>query len=160
MHPALRSALVLGLGVVAWTFIMGLTGWYKDPQRLHLFWMVIPWQIGVLVWGLWRTARTSGYLRQVGHGIAASALAGLPIFLGSMLFTKVAFPHYFQELEALGRQLMAQQGLSPEQIEAAVRASAPTQTPAFQAMAGAVGTLVTGLVVSLIVAAFLRARKA
>lgn len=160
MHPVLRSALVLGLGVVAWTFVMGLTGWYKDPQLLRLFWVVIPWQIGVLAWGLRGTASANGYLRQVGHGIAASALAGLPIFLGSLCFTKVVFPRYFQELEALGRQVMAQRGLTPDQIEAAVRASAPTQTPVFQATAGAVGTLVTGLVVSLVLAAFLKSRKA
>lgn len=158
MNPVLRGALVLGLGVVGWTFIMGFTGWYKHPSLLNLFWVVVPWQIAVLAWSLRATARTNGYLRQVGHGLVASALAGLPIFLGSLLFTTVVFPHYFQELEALGRLVMAQKGLTPEQIEAAVRASAPTQTPRFQATAGAVGTLVTGLVVSLVAAAFLRAR--
>jgi len=68
----------------------------------------------------------------------------------------VVFPHYFQELEALGRQMMAKQGLTPAQIEAAVKAQAPMQTPRASAMAGAIGTVVTGFFTSVIAAVWLR----
>ncbi len=159
MNPVVRGALVLGGGVVVWTFVMGFTGWYRHPTLLHLFLAVaIPWQVAVLLWTLRASAPTHGYLRQVASGLATSALGGVLIFLGSLAFTTLAFPDYFRELEATGRALMVQKGVAPDQIEAAIRAAAPTQTPMFNALSGAVGTLVTGLLVSLVAAAFIRRR--
>lgn len=159
MHPTLRYGILLGLSVAAWTFVMGFTGWYKHPSLLFLFWLVIPLQIGILLWALRSTAPTTGYGRQIWNGISISLLASMIIYSTSLFFTTVAFPHYFQELEALGRQMMAKQGLSAEQIEAAVRAQAPMQTPRASAMAGAIGTVVTGTLTSLIGAVWLRKKQ-
>ena len=156
MPPTLRAGLILGLAVAAWTFVMGFTGWYKNPTLLYLFWLVIPMQIGLLVWALRGSAATTGYGRQVWNGVSISLLASMIIFGASILFTTRVFPHYFQDLEALGRQLMAAKGLSAEQIEAAVRLQAPMQTPRASAMAGAIGTVVTGFLTSLIAAVWLR----
>lgn len=156
MHPTLRAGLMLGLSVAAWTFVMGFTGWYKHPSLLFLFWLVIPMQIGILIWALRGTAPANGYGRQVWSGVSISLLASMIIFGGSLLFTTVVFPNYFRELEAMGRQMMAKQGLSPEQIEAAVRAQAPMQTPRASAMAGAIGTVVTGVLTSVIASIWLR----
>ena len=156
MPPTLRAGIILGLAVAAWTFVMGFTGWYKSPSLLYLFWLVIPLQIGILLWSLRRTAPTAGYGRQVWNGVSSSLLGSILIYWASLLFTTVVFPHYFQELEALGRQIMARQGLSPAQIEAAVRAQAPMQTPRASAMAGAIGTVVTGFFTSVIAAVWLR----
>ena len=156
MPPTLRAGLILGLAVAAWTFVMGFTGWYKNPTLLYLFWLVIPLQIGLLVWALRGSATTTGYGRQVWNGVSISLLASMIIFGASILFTTRVFPHYFQDLEALGRQLMAAKGLSAEQIEAAVRLQAPMQTPRASAMAGAIGTVVTGFFTSVIAAIWLR----
>lgn len=156
MHPTLRYGVLLGLGVAAWTFVMGFTGWYKSPSLLYLFWLVIPFQIGLLAWALRESGRDSGYGRQVWTGVSISLLGSLIIYAASILFTTVVFPKYFQELEALGRQVMAKQGLSPEQIEAAVKAQAPMQTPRASAMAGAIGTVLTGFFTSVIAAVWFR----
>ena len=156
MHPTLRYGVLLGLGVAAWTFVMGFTGWYKSPSLLYLFWLVIPYQIGLLVWALRESGRDLGYGRQVWTGVSISLLGSLIIYAASILFTTVVFPKYFQELEALGRQVMAKQGLSPEQIEAAVKAQAPMQTPRASAMAGAIGTVLTGFFTSVIAAVWFR----
>jgi len=156
MHTTLRYGVLLGLGVAAWTFVMGFTGWYKSPSMLYLFWLVIPYQIGLLVWGLRESGRDLGYGRQVWTGVSISLLGSLIIYAASILFTTVVFPKYFQELEALGRQVMAKQGLSPEQIEAAVKAQAPMQTPRASAMAGAIGTVLTGFFTSVIAAVWFR----
>jgi hypothetical protein len=136
--------------VAAWTFVMGFTG------RWGYFWLVIPLQIGILTWALRGTAAGNGYGRQVWTGVSISLLASMLIFAARYLFTAVVFPHYFQELEALGRQVMARQGLSAEQIEAAVRLQAPMQTHRVNAMAGALGTVVTGFFTSLIAGVWLR----
>jgi hypothetical protein len=135
---------------------MGFTGWYKHPSLLFLFWLVVPMQIGILLWTLRAMAPTSGYGRQVWNGVSSSLLGSMIIYGASILFTTVVFPHYFQDLEALGRQIMARQGLSPAQIEAAVRAQAPMQTPRASAMAGAIGTVVTGFFTSVVAALWLR----
>jgi len=156
MHPTLRYGVLLGLGVAAWTFVMGFTGWYKSPSLLYLFWLVIPYQIGLLVWALRESGRDLGYGRQVWTGVSISLLGSLIIYAASILFTTVVFPKYFQELEALGRQVMAKQGLSPEQIEAAVKAQAPMQTPRASAMAGAIGTVLTGFFTSVIASVWFR----
>jgi len=156
MPPTLRAGLILGLSVAAWTFVMGFTGWYKHPSLLYLFWLVVPMQIGILLWALRGTARVDGYGRQLWNGVSISLLASMIIFAGSILFTTVVFPNYFREVEALGRAMMAKQGLSPEQVEAAVRLQAPMQTPRASAMAGAIGTLATGFLTSALAAIWLR----
>ncbi len=156
MPPPIRAGLVLGFSVAAWTFVMGFTGWYRHPSLLRLFWLVVPMQVGILVWGLRTTARDSGYLRQVMHGLNATVLGAMIIVTGSLLFTTVVFPTYFADLEAMGRDLMAKQGLSAAQIEAAVKAAAPMQTPRASAMAGAIGTVVTGFLTSILAAIWLR----
>jgi len=156
----IRAGITLGVLVALWTFIMGFTGWYRHPDLLFLFWLVIPLQVGVLLVLLRIRSATDGYLRQVGNGVAASVIASALIFLGSLLFTAVVFPSYFRELEALGRLKMAQQGLTPDQIEAVIRAQAPMQRPLPTAFAGVLGTWFTGLFTSLIAAAWLRRKKA
>ncbi len=159
MPTTLRAGLILGLAVAAWTLVMGFTGWFKHPSLHHLFWLVIPLQIGVLVWSLRTTAPTTGYNQQVWSGVSSSLLGSVIIYGASVYFTTVVFPHYFQDMEVLGRQVMASQGLSPAQIEAAVKASAPLQTPRVSAMSGAIGTVVTGFFTSIVAAIWLR-RKA
>jgi hypothetical protein len=156
MHPTLRAGLILGVSVAAWTFIMGFTGWYKHPGLLYLFWLVIPLQIGILLWALGGLASVDRYGRQVWNGVSISLLGSIIIYWASLLFTTVVFPHYFQDLEALGRQMMARQGLSAAQIDAAVRLQAPMQTPRASAMAGAIGTVVTGFLTSVIASFWLR----
>jgi len=156
MNPTLSAGLLLGVLVAAWTFVMGFTGWYRHPSLLLLFWVVIPVQIAVIVWGLRRTAPHTNYGRQVVNGVVISVIASLIIFGASLLFTTVAFPQYFKELEALGRLKMAQDGLSPERIEELIRLQAPWQKPLPTAFSGVFGTWVTGLVTSLIAAAFLK----
>jgi hypothetical protein len=156
MPLVLRAGLLLGLLVEAWTFVMGFTGWYKDPALLNLFWLVILIQAGVLLWALRGSRDSAGYGRQVLNGVLVSAVASVLIFGGSLLFTTVVFPDYFRELEALGRETLAKGGLSPEQVEATLRAQAPFQTPLVNALMGVAGTLVTGLVVSLLAAIGLR----
>lgn len=160
MPPTLRTGLILGLSVAAWTFVMGFTGWYRHPSLLYLFWLVIPLQIGILLWSLRSTAADCGYGRQVWNGVSSSTLASMLIYASSILFTTVVFPHYFQDVEALGRKLMAQQGLSAAQIETAVRLQAPMQTPRASAMAGAIGTVATGFLTSLVAAIWLRRKGA
>lgn len=156
MRVPIRFGLLLGLLVVAWTFVMGLTGWYRNPAQAPFFGLVIPLEIGLVVVALWKTRREAGYGRQVANGLVLCAVASLLIFAGSLAFTTLAFPNYFQEIEAAGRAMMAAKGVPPDRIEAAVKAQAPMNTPLMNALAGVIGTLATGLVTALLAAIGLR----
>jgi hypothetical protein len=121
------------------------------------FWIVILIEIGVLVWGLRLTARAGrGYWAQVGAGTLISVIGAVVIFIGSYLFTEVVFPNYFTEINEVYRQMLAHQGLTPDQIDAQIATMAKTQTSFFSASLGALSTVATGFLASLVIAAFVR----
>ena len=161
MKSILKTAVVIGLSCMAWQLVMGLTGWYLHPVLLNLFWIVILIQIGVMIWGLRLTAaegRTYG--RQVGAGVLMSVFGGVIIFFGSLLFTTVFFPHYFEDIRRVGEEVLKAKGMSDSAIKAQLDAMAPMQTSFMSALSGFLGTIVTGLLISLIAAAFIRKKEA
>jgi len=158
MNQTLRTGLWIGALCVAWTFVMGFTGWYKDPALVNAFFLVILVEVALLVVGLRKTAATQGYSRQVLTGTLMAVVAAAIIFCGSLLFTTVAFPSYFQDVRAAQEEMLRAAGKTPAEIEAAVQAASAGQTPLANALAGVVGTVVTGLVASLVIAAFFRKR--
>ena len=66
------------------------------------------------------------------------------------------FPNYFEELRTLQTAMLRDAGKSEAEITAAVEMAAKTQTPVMSAVMGAVGTIVTGILASLIIAIFHR----
>lgn len=161
MKPIPKAGIVLGVLVVIWMFVIGFTGWYKDPVLLNLFYVVILIQIGVLIWGLRVTAREGRtYGGQVGAGMLISLIGGIIIFFGSILFTSVVFPDYFEEVRRAGEEVMRARGMSETDIQTYLDQQAAMQTPIINALTGFIATLVTGLIVSLVTAAFLRRKPA
>lgn len=159
MNTVIRTGLVLGLSCTVWMFVVGFAGWYKDPALQALFWVVVPIEIGVLVWGLRQTAGSGRtYGRQVGAGSMISLLGGGIIFFGSLLFTVVVFPDYFEEIRTAGEEAFRTQGLSEMEIQTRMDQYASSQTPFMQALSGFLGTVVTGVLTSLVVAVFIRAK--
>jgi len=159
MNTILKSGALLGCLVVAWTFVMGFTGWYKDPVLLNMFWMVIVIQIVLLVWTLRKTAAEGrGYAAQVLAGTLVSLFGGVLVFAGSLLFTTVVFPNYFSEITAIQQKMLFEQGRSAEDIRATMELAAKTNTPLASAVSGFIGTLATGLVASIVIAGFIRAK--
>ena len=158
MSSTLKAGLVLGLLVTAWIFLMGVTEWYRDPVLLNLSTtVVIVIQIGVLIWGQKLTTNEErSYWSQVGAGTMMSLVGGVIIFLGSLLFTSVVFPNYFEELRALGEEMMRAEGKAATEIKAILDAQAPMQTSFMQALFGFIGTMVLGFVFSLIAGAALK----
>ena len=158
MNLTVRAGLVLGALVVAWTFLMGYTGWYKDPVLLNLFWIVVLIQIIVLLWALTKTATVNGFGRQLLTGTLISAIASVPIFLGSLLFTMVTFPEYFTELAAVQEEMLRKADRTEAEIKTALELSSQGATPMAQAIAGVIGTMLTGIFVSAMIAVFHRRR--
>lgn len=87
-----------------------------------------------------------------------SAVGAVVIFIGAYLMVTIVFPNYFVEVQEAGRTALQAQGLSEETIQAQMDALAPMQTPFANAMTGAIATIITGLIESLIIAAFVKAK--
>lgn len=161
MQGTLKSGLILGVLVVVWTFIMGFSGLYKNPG---LAWLFVPVaaliQVVVLVWALRAGAAAGrGYAGQVAAGLGISVVGAVLVFFGSILFTTVVFPDYFQEIRAMGEQALREAGKTEEEIRALLAMQEKVQTPFLQALFGAIGTIFTGLVAALVIAIFVRGRK-
>jgi hypothetical protein len=155
MNPILAAGLLIGSGCAAWMFVMGATGWYKDPNRAGLFIIgAIAIEVIGLFWGLRRTAAEGrGVGAQIVAGTLMAVVAGVIVIAGSLAFTTVAFPEYLQETRRVQRELLAEQGRSDAETMADYDAAA---TPMAQAMSGFIGTLITGILASSVLALVLR----
>lgn len=156
MNVPIRAGLLLGVLTVLWMFVMGFTGWYKDPVLLNLFFLVVLLEIGVVIWALRQTGATATWGGQIVNGLVLSLVASVIIFAGSLLFTTVAFPTYFTDLQTAQAEMLKAAGLPEDQVRSQVAASAAMQTPLMNATSGVIGTVVTGLVVAAIAGAFWR----
>lgn len=159
MKSIVTAGVILGVLCGLWTMAMGYTGWYRDPVLLNLFWVVILIEILVLVWGLRKTAAEGrGYGGQFVAGLLISIIGGLIVIGSSMLFTAVLFPNYFQELAAINEQMLRDAGRTEDEIAAAMAAYRAGATPLMNALLGFIGTVAIGVVATLIIAAFVRAK--
>ena len=157
MNTILKAGVVLGLLCTAWSYVVGFMGWYKDPTLQALFWLVLIIEIAVLIWGLRQTAAQGrAYGAQVGAGTLMSLVGAVIIFIGSYAFTAVVFPEYFGELRVIGEQTFREQGLSESEIASRLEQTAAMQTPFMSALIGAISTVITGVLASLVIAAFAR----
>ena len=154
MNPILSTGLLIGLSCSVWMFVMGFTGWYKEPALANLFFLVIAIEIAGLFWGLRKTAAEGrAYAGQVVAGTMMAIVAGVVIVAASLLFTIVVFPDSVREMEQAGLQ---PQGRSAAEIASGGAAGAASATPMAQAMSGFVGTLLTGIIASAVMAIFVR----
>ncbi len=158
MNAIVKAGIVLGLLVGAWMFVVGAAGWYKSGGPAWLFNVgAIAIQIGVLIRGLRQTAAAGRrYGGQIVAGLLICVVGGVIIVIVSMIWSGVVFTDVFDEMEVTLADRLADQGNSDEQIDELLVNTAFTRTPVFQALMGLAGTLITGLIVSLIAAAFLR----
>lgn len=68
----------------------------------------------------------------------------------------MVFPHHFEELRAIQTEMLRTAGKSDAEIVAEIQVSSPVQTPLMQAIFGFIGTVVTGLLASLVIGIFFR----
>ena len=135
MNPILNTGLLMGALCAVWVFVCGVTGWYKDPTLRLLFFLVVPIEVGGLVWGLRQTAREEGrnYSQQIVAGTMMAVIAGIVIVAASLAFTT----------------------MFPDAMDAP-RAADPSATPMSQALAGFSATLITGILASAAIAIVVR----
>ena len=160
MSQILTGGLMIGALCGAWLLITGVTGWYKDPTMYQLFIPIVSiLEIIVLIWSLRKTAAQGRtYSGQVVAGTLMALIGGICIFCVSMLVTTVIQPNFFDGVNEMTREVGRRQGQSEDQINAAIAVAAPWQTPLMSSLAGFIGTVTTGIVVSAVIAIWVRAR--
>jgi len=157
----MKAGIVLGIAVEVWTILFLSFGLHTNPLTLLLFYLVIIIQAGVLFWGLKMTAQQGKtYGGQVVSGLIISGIGAAIIFAGSFILTSYVFLQYFNELEAGVRTALEAQGMPSAEVEMQLEAMASSNTPLMNAINGVIGTVVTGLVLSLIIGAFVKAKPA
>lgn len=157
MKPSYLFGIYTGLAVAFWTYVIGFTGWYKDPVMINLFWLVVIFQIVFLFYGL-KIAGADGkpYTKLIKDGLVITIVAGIIIFASSLLFTTFVFPEYFNEMQEIHRHRLREAGKSEAEIVKLIEIASKSQTPFINAMSGFIGTFLTGLLGSAIIAAILR----
>jgi hypothetical protein len=155
MKAILKAGLAIGILCGIWQIIMVMAGWITNPSLMDLFYLVILIEIAVLIWGLKQSSTENPYGRQVLAGTAMSVWAGVFLFAFSLLLTTVLFPNLITEMKTVQTQMLKQAGRS----EAEISAGLALQTPLVQALMGLIGTVITGILASLVIAIFVRKKK-
>lgn len=157
MKKCLLPGIVLAVLLAGWMYVIGFMGWYKHPTMQFLFWFVVVIQIAVMTFVIKRAANEGlGFAGKFGRGAGTALVAAPLIFLNSLVFTQVVFPNYFEEIRHAQEDILRKQGIPESQVTEALKTAAAVQTPALQAVFGAIGTVVTGLVVSLVASALVK----
>ena len=156
MNNNISAGVVLGVLLTIWTAIVIMAGWHTDPQKLGLYVGVIPIQIIVLGMALRTHLATAGFARQLWNGIAVSAMGAIVVFAGTYLITTIAFPQYFPQIRAAAESTLSQMGRTPTEIAEELRQNRAMYDPVANALTGAVGIVICGVIVSPILALFMR----
>lgn len=158
MTIPVKYGLVLGVIVAAFGFVLGALGLHTNEMApMGFVIVVIIINVVIVVLSVRRLASTCNWVQQVGNGFALGLVAAVIVFLGSWLMTTVVFPNYYAEFAEAAHARAIADGLATEEIEAAV--AMVTGTPVGSALQGALGTVITSVVVAGIAGIFNRAGK-
>lgn len=156
MKGPIRWGVILGAAVAVLNLVFGLLGWHRTFEMSFVFLAVaILINVVTVVLCLRERAATDSWASQVGNGLLVGLVGSVIIFFTSWLVTAVVFPEYFAEMADGYREAYASMGLSDEEVEDLVAATANT-SPVRSAVDGVIGTMATSLVVSGIAGVWLR----
>ena len=158
MNIPVKYGLVLGVIVAAMGFALATLGLHTNemaPGGFVIAAIII--NVVIVVLAVRRLAPVCSWPQQVGNGLILGLVGAAIIFLGSWVMTAVVFPEYYTEFAEAARARAVAAGLSPEEIEAAEAIA--SGTPAGSAFSGALGTVITSVLVAGIAGFFSRAGR-
>ncbi len=159
---ALKWGLITGLALVVYSTVLYTLGQMANGGLSVIIYVIVA---AGLVLGM-REYRTlnGGYLtfgEGVSLGALLSAVAGVLSTAYSVLYTTVIDPGIQERTMEQVREKMEEQGnLSDEQIDQALEISQSFQSPGLLFVVGILGTILIGVLFSLVIAAIMRRNKA
>ena len=155
MEIPVKYGIALGVIVGAMGFALAILGLHTSemaPARFVIAAVII--NVVIVVLATHRTAPYSNWGRQVRNGLVLGVVAAAIIFLSSWVMTAAVFPDYYAEFAEAARERAVAAGLSAEAIEEAEALA--SGTPVGSAFSGALGTVITSVVVAAIAGVFKR----
>ena len=158
---ALKWGLITGVALILYSTILFTLDQTVNRGLSAIIYVIL---IGGLVLGMreYRTAN-SGYMTYgegMSLGALLSAVAGLLSSLFSVFYTQIIDPGFQARLTEQVRDQMEEAGnMSDEQVDQAIEMMSKFQSPGLAFMFGILGTILIGVIFSLVIAAILRKNK-
>lgn len=154
--------VVVGLAQTGLLFTLNFAGILRTERGGQLLMLALAFHIVGLLWALGRHRAKAGeegapFARLFGAGLMVSLIIGIVVATGSMVFMDAVDPSYLDWVKESSREQLQALELEAEEEQAHEDRLAQL-TPVGYAMQGLMGTLMTGLFLSLTLSAFLRIR--
>ncbi|HEX9958313.1 MAG TPA: DUF4199 domain-containing protein [Fibrella sp.] len=155
---ALKWGLITGIALIVFSTILFTLGQMANTGLSLLVYVIVA--VGLTL-GI-REFRTlnGGYLTigdGVGLGALLSAISGIISSAYSVLYTTIIDPGIVEQIQNQARAKLEDQGnLTDEQIDQSLEIMQKFQTPGLQFIFGILGSILIGVIFSLIIAAIMR----
>ncbi len=83
-------------------------------------------------------------------------MGALLVFAGTYLLTTLVFPQYFGQIRAAAEAILSRIGRTPGEIAEQIQRTRSMYDPVANAFSGAIGVIFCGVIVSAILAIFIR----
>ena len=163
MNTKFTYALILTIVQAVFNLLMYFTGYQTEKLATgqHLYWIMLPVTFALLWLGI-KAGREEAadkslrYGQGVGAGVLISLYSGLMSGLYNFIHFKFINPQFFDYQMELIRSKWTQAGMSSTQMEQAERFTRMMMGPVVQAISTPIMAVIFGLILSLIIAAFLK----
>ncbi|MEZ0539460.1 DUF4199 domain-containing protein [Fibrella arboris] len=158
---ALKWGVITAVALIIYSTLLYTIGGMANTSLTLLVYVIIA--IGITLGIREFRAMNGGYLtigEGVGLGALLSAVSGLLSSIYSVLYTTVIDPSVREQIMNQVRAKMEDQGnLTDEQIDQALDISQKFQSPGLQLIFGILGSVLIGVIFSLIISAIMRRKK-
>ncbi|MFD1140612.1 DUF4199 domain-containing protein [Larkinella insperata] len=157
---ALKWGLISGVVFMVYTTIINLTGQFANQS---LSWLSLPISVAIIVLAMREYRTLNGGFMSFGEGVSlgtlVSVISGLISITYNQIYTSFIDPTIRQQIMDNAREQLESRGMTDEQIDQAMEFTEKLQSPGLQFLIGVLVAAFFGVIISLIVAAFMRRNK-
>ncbi|MBO0951653.1 DUF4199 domain-containing protein [Fibrella forsythiae] len=158
---ALKWGGITGIALVVYSTLLYTIGGMANTALTSIVYVIIA--VG-LVLGIREFRTLNGGFLSIGEGVGLGALtaavSGIISSAYSVIYTTVIDPSVREQiLNQVRAKMEEQENLTDEQIDQALEISQKFQTPGLQFMFGILGSILVGVIFSLIISAIMRRKK-
>lgn len=156
-YGAIAAMVTIAIGLVF--HLAGLTSYTEQNSPTNWIATLLTWgiMIAAMVMGMKKYREEAGGYMTFGQGFGVGFWEALTLAVITAVWTYVFFalvePGLTDTILEATRDKMLEQGQSEEQVDQAMQFTEPFMNPGMFALFGAIGTLLTGIIMALIVAA-------
>lgn len=155
---ASTHGLIVGLILIGFALLVWISGIQQSVWLRYINWALV---IGSVYYSMktWRDQYKNGvikYNQALGYGVTVMLFASFVFALYNVIYMNILDPDSIQRSMDILEESYYELGWDEDRIELALELAGGMQTPMFQAVSTIFGTTFLGLLVSLIVATFIR----